>query len=261
MSWPQEARQQRLGLHHRDCGHEQRSTLEALCGGSGTACWVGPRAIPPWSGGNTPARTSVLGESLVLWVEDGHPLHQHVLSAKAWEAWAQGKHGHIFHDLGSLVTPEQRKQVKALSITMQQIRQMPTGHMTLKNRFHDATKAATEVALSLRPLEEEALLKQQDEKYKRIAPLAIKRVQHILDNKDHFMHQARETGKTLRTQKQESKKQAFADLVETPQEGAHAWLLKGRAKQCQHCLKRLTLHAKLDDLRAAAQESIHSEDP
>ena len=156
----------------------------------------------------------------------------HVLSAKAWEAWVQGKHGYIFHDLGSLVTPEQRKQVKALSITMQQIRQMPIGHMILKKRFHDATKAATEVALSLRPHEEEALLKQQDEKYKRIAPLAIKRVQHILDNNDHFMHQAREKGKTLRTQKQESKKQAFADLVETSQDGAYAWLLKGRAKQC-----------------------------
>eukprot|EP00913_Durusdinium_trenchii_P035843 g33540.t2 len=178
----------------------------------------------------------------------------HVLSAKAWEAWVQGKHDHIFHDLGSLVTPEQKKQVKALSITMQQIRQMPTGHMTLKNRFHDATKAATEVALSLRPLEEETFLQQQDEKYKRIAPLAIKRVQHILDNKDHFMHQARENGKTLRLQKQESKKQAFADLAEISSEGAHAWLLKGRAKQCLHCLKRLTLHAKLEDLQAAAQE-------
>ena len=68
------------------------------------------------------------------------------------------------------------------------------------------------------------------------------------------MHQEREKGKILRNQKQESKKQAFANLAENPSEGTHAWVLKARAKQCQLCLKRLTLHAKLEDLQIAETE-------
>lgn len=178
----------------------------------------------------------------------------HVLSTKAWEAWVHGKHDHIFHDLASLVTHDQRQQIKALCINMQQVRQMPKGTMTLRSRFHDATKAATEVALAYQPKAEEATLKEQDNKYKKIAPLAIQRIRYLLGTKDHFMHQEREKGKTLRTQTQEQKKQAYNNLGSQAADGSHQWSAKGRAMQCQLCLKRLTLHNKLQDLQQAGQE-------
>lgn len=89
---------------------------------------------------------------------------------------------------------------------MQQVRQMPSGVMALKNRFHDATKAATEIALALRPHEQEALLKLQDAKYRQVALMAIKRIKYIMDTKEHLMHQEREKGKVLRNQTQERKK-------------------------------------------------------
>ena len=178
----------------------------------------------------------------------------HILSTKAWEAWVHGKHDHIFHDLASLVTADERHQIKALCLTMQQVKQMPKGALTLRSRFHDATKAATEVALAYQPKVEEAILQEQDKKYQKIAPLAVQRIRYILDTKDHFTHQARETGKTLRSQTQEQKKQAYNALTAEQAPGTHSWVTKGRGKQCTLCLKRLTLHSKLPDIIQAGQE-------
>lgn len=178
----------------------------------------------------------------------------HVMSTRAWEAWVQGKHGHQFHDLEQLVTIDQRRQVQALSISMQQVRQMPTGVMTLKNRYHDATKAATEIALSLRPHAAETELKQQDLKYKRVAPQAIQRICFLMDNKEHFMNQEREKGKVLRNQTQEQKRREYEALQDEEGEGKHQWTMKGRAKQCSLCFKKVTLHNTLAELQAFRQE-------
>ena len=50
-----------------------------------------------------------------------------VLSTRAWEAWVHGKHKESFFDLNELITHDQRCRIRPLSLTQQQINDMPTG--------------------------------------------------------------------------------------------------------------------------------------
>ena len=112
------------------------------------------------------------------------PIRVHVLSIKAWEAWAHGKHVGHFYDLIQLVTWDQRQRVKALSITKAQLKVMPTtAGLTLRARYKDANKAAMEVAISRRPLEQEKELREQNRKYNRVAPFAVQRIKYLLDTR------------------------------------------------------------------------------
>lgn len=108
--------------------------------------------------------------------------------------------------------------------------------------------------MALRPHAEETLLKHQDEKYRRVATQAIQRIHYILDTKDHFTHQEREKGKVLRNQTQEQKRSLYASLEQLKGEGSHRWQTKGRALQRSQCLKRVTLHTKLEVLKQVQQE-------
>ena len=81
---------------------------------------------------------------MVLWAPhdsalrgSANPVRVHVLSVKA-------KHYDTFHDLANLVTWDQRQRVRALSVTQQQIKSMPTTGLSLRNRYKDANRAATE---------------------------------------------------------------------------------------------------------------------
>ena len=116
-------------------------------------------------------------------------------STRAWEAWQQGKHRDGFHDLQALLTPDQKQRIRVLCITPKQLRDLPKGEWTLRNRPADAGKAAKEVALSQQPASQEREPHQQDKKYQRIAPLAVQRIRHILEDRNQFMHEAREKGK------------------------------------------------------------------
>ena len=88
---------------------------------------------------------------MVLWAPhdsalrgSANPVRVHVLSVKAWQAWVKAKHYDTFHDLANLVTWDQRQRVRALSVTQQQIKSMPTTGLSLRNRYKDANRAATE---------------------------------------------------------------------------------------------------------------------
>lgn len=98
----------------------------------------------------------------------------HVMSTKAWEAWVHGKHVDSFYDLQSLVSHDHRSRIRPLILNQQQVKEMPPGPYTVKARFRDATKAAKELALSTRPVQEEADLQITDQRYNRIASLPSK---------------------------------------------------------------------------------------
>lgn len=173
----------------------------------------------------------------------------HVQSKRAWEAWQQGKHADLFHDLRDLITWDQKQRIKALCISPKQLKEMPKNEWSLRNRMADAAKAAKEIALSLQPHEQEHELQEQDKKYQRIAPLAIQRIQHRLTDKNHFMHAAREDGKQKRHQASEHKRDVFNSLGTPLSPEHHHWVTKGTAMQCLHCKARLTMHSKLQDIQ------------
>lgn len=77
----------------------------------------------------------------------------------------------------------------------------------------------------------------------------------LMEDKTHFLHQAREEGKDKRTKAREAKKEIFNDLTKTTSDAGHVWILKGKSVQCQHCKKRLTLHSKVEDLRTGQTEA------
>ena len=177
-----------------------------------------------------------------------------VLSVRAWEGWMKSKHREVFHDLSNLVTHDQRSRIQPMSLTLKQINEMPRGPFTVQARMKDATKAAKEVAMSIRPegLEEE--LKVTDQRYQKIAPLAIQRIKHLFEDKGHFLHEAKETGKQNRAQARAATSQLFLDIGNHHQEQGHVWQTKGTGLQCGGCSKRITKHWKIADLEAVKNE-------
>lgn len=118
----------------------------------------------------------------------------------------------------------------------------------------DAKKAALEVAWSMQPTEEERCLKEQDNKYQRVAPLAIKRIQHLLEDKTHFLNQAREQGKDNRKKAREHKQALYNALTKSQTPNGHRWDSKGCNVQCRNCTQRLTMHNKAQELQDGAHE-------
>lgn len=179
-------------------------------------------------------------------------LHQrivvHVQSSRAWEAWQQNKHTEVFYDLTCLIPWDQKQRIRVLCIGAKQLKETPNNEWSLRNRMADAAKAAREVALSLQPLEQEKELKEQDKKYQRIAPQAIERIKHLLSDKQHFLHAAKETGKQKREDAREAKRVAFLQLTHNTQPGQHTWVVKGKGVQCSSCKRRLTMHNKYQDI-------------
>lgn len=76
------------------------------------------------------------------------PARAHLVSGKASQAWAQGKHYDSFYDLAQLVSWDQRQRIR---VNQQQIRSVPNTGLSLRNRYKDANRASMEVALSLQP--------------------------------------------------------------------------------------------------------------
>ena len=157
-----------------------------------------------------------MGACLVLWpprISHYVDLQQRIVvrvqSTRAWKDWNHGKHADIFHDLRNLITWDQKQCIKVLCISPKQLKDMPRNEWSLRNRMADAGKAAKEVALSLQPHEQEQELREQDKKYQRIAPLAIKRIKHLLADKTHYMHEAREKGKQKETSSQRTQKRSL----------------------------------------------------
>ena len=174
----------------------------------------------------------------------------HAQSTRAWQAWQHGQHKDSFHDIQTHVMHDQRMQIKALCINPKQLRELPKGEWTLRNRMADAAKAAREVALSHQPREQEQELALQDKKYQRIAPLAIQRVKYLLEDKSHFLHDAREQGKEKRTQAREHKRELYNSLSGQTRPDGHNWQPKGISQQCTLCKARLTMHSSTQDIEA-----------
>ena len=91
-------------------------------------------------------------------------------------------------------------------------------------------------------------LKVTDQRYQKIAPLAIQRIRHLFEDKGHFLHEAKETGKKNREQARAAKSQLFLDIGNQRQERGHVWQTKGSGLQCGGCSKRITKHWKMADL-------------
>ena len=185
-------------------------------------------------------------------------LHQriilHVQSTRAWEAWQHNRHAEVFHLLRELITLDQKSRIKVLCITSKQLKDMPKPEWSLRHRQEDACKTAREMALGLQPTSQEEELVQQDEKYKRIAPQAIQRVRYLLEDKQHFLHAARESGKLKREETREKKKEAYRKLSVPNHPNNHVWERKGRGLKCKQCKAGVTMHNKLTDLKEAATE-------
>ena len=111
------------------------------------------------------------------------------------------------------------------------------------------------MALSHRPEQEEADLRLTDQRYNKIAPLAISRIKYLLETKDHFLHQVRESGRINRQKAKEKKAQLFQDIGQQKDERAHQWVAKIRGLQCHCCNKRITMH-----LTYAALQNIKEEE-
>ena len=75
----------------------------------------------------------------------------------------------------------------------------------------------------MRPVAEENELHITDQRYNRIAPLAIQRSWHLLEDKTRFLHTARETGRANRKQARDKKSQLFLDIGNQPQEQGRRW--------------------------------------
>lgn len=119
-------------------------------------------------------------------------------------------------------------------------------------------KLAKEIALSLQPQSQEQELQEQDKKYQRIAPLAIARVKHLLADKSHYTHEARETGKQKRHQAREHKREIYNGLTTPRSPDHHQWVSKGNGMQCQQCKARLTTRSKLQDIQAGQEAKMHT---
>ena len=176
-----------------------------------------------------------------------------VLSTRAWEAWVHGKHQESFFDLNELITHDQRCRIRPLSLTQKQVNDMPCAY-TLKARLQDANKVAREIALSIKPVELEAELKLTDRRYVRIAHLAIKRIRHLLEEKDHFLHQARQTGKENRKKARDTKAQLLLDIGNHQGPRQHQWAPKQRGLQRLKCQKYITKHYKIEALQKVQTE-------
>ena len=183
------------------------------------------------------------------------PTRVHVMSIKAWEAWAMGRHQEHFFDLASLATWDQRQRVRALSITKAQLQVMPTTSLSLRTRYKDANKAAQEVAISRRPLDQERELREQDRKYNRIAPMAAQRIKYLLDTPDHYIDEEKATGKENRQKTRDMKKALFLEISVTGFEGGHQWKPKGNGLQCGQCQRRIHQCMPLQQLRQAKEET------
>ena len=83
--------------------------------------------------------------------------------------------------------------------------------------------------------------------YVRIAHLAVKRIRHLLEDKDHFLHRARQAGKENRKKARDTKTQLFLDIGNQQGEQAHQWATKLRGLQCLKRQKYITKQLKLDD--------------
>lgn len=166
--------------------------------------------------------------------------------------------GETFHDLNQLITLDQRYRIKALSLSQKQVNAMPPGFYTVKTRMKDATKVAKEVALSHRPTDLEEELPITDKRYAKIAPSAIQRTWHLLEDPEHFMHQAQEAGKERRKQARDKKNQLFLDIGNASNETGHQWTHRGRGLQCQRCNKGIDKHFKYQDLLAVQQEECQA---
>ena len=172
----------------------------------------------------------------------------------AWEAWVHGRRSDVFLDLNQLVTHDQRSRIRPLSLSHKQVNEMPPGPYTLKARFKDASKVAREIALPQRPEQEEADLRVTDQRYNKIAPLAIARIKHLLETKDYFLHQVRESGRINRQKAKEKKAQLFQDIGQQKGERAHQWVAKTRGLQCHGCNKRITMHVTYAALQSIKEE-------
>ena len=178
----------------------------------------------------------------------------HLQSRKAWEAWVPGRHTEVFYDLHCLVTHDHRSRIRPLLLTQQQIKDMPPGPYTIKARARDASKTAKEQALSIRPVKEEAELRIRDQRYNKIAPLGIDRIRFLLESKDRYLNQARETGKKNRQTAKEKKRNLFLEIGNNQDETKHMWISRMRALQCQGCNKRITKHLTLEALQKIKEE-------
>ena len=179
----------------------------------------------------------------------------HVLSVKAWQGWVKGRHHETFYDLAELVTWDQRQRIRALSVTQQQIKSMPSTGLSLRNRFKDANRAAKEFALSKKPVAIEQELQEQDQRYGQYAPLAAARIRFLLETQDHFLHGQKATGKEQRQKAREEKKHLYLEIGVTGHEGGHQWTSKGRGLQCRNCKKQIHQRMPMAMLKTAKDEA------
>ena len=206
-------------------------------------------------GKQTQARAWYYGLRLIAhYVDLTVPTRVHVMSVKAWQGWVMGKHQDHFFDLAALVNWDQRQRVRALSITKEQLQVMPTTGLSLRTRYN-ANKAAQEMAISRRPVEQERELREQDRKYNRVAPLAAQRIKYLLDTPDHYIHEQKATGKANRQKTREVKKALFLEISVTGFEGGHQWKPKGTGLQCSQCQSRIHQHMTVQQLKQAKDEA------
>ena len=179
----------------------------------------------------------------------------HVLSVKAWQGWVKGRHHETFYDLAELVTWDQRQRIRALSVTQQQIKTMPSTGLSLRNRFKDANRAAKEFALSKQPVAIEQELQEQDQRYGQYAPMAAARIRFLLETQDHFLHGKKATGKEQRQEAREEKKHLYLEIGVTGHERGHQWTSKGRGLQCRNCKKQIHQRMPMAVLKTAKDEA------
>ena len=179
----------------------------------------------------------------------------HVLSVKAWQGWVKGRHHETFFDLAELVTWDQRQRIRALSVTQQQIKTMPSTGLSLRNRFKDANRAAKEFALLKKPVAIEQELQEQDQRYGQYAPMAAARIRFLLETQDHFLHGQKATGKEQRQKAREEKKHLYLEIGVTGHEGGHQWTSKGRGLQCRNCKKQIHQRMPMAVLKTAKDEA------
>ena len=77
----------------------------------------------------------------------------------------------------------------------------------------------------------------------------LHRIKHLLADKSHFLHEAKETGKQKRSQAREQKREIINSLTRPQSPEHHQWAAKGTAMQCLQCKARLTMHSNLQDIK------------
>ena len=95
---------------------------------------------------------------------------------------------------------------------------MPHTGLSLRSRYKDSNKAAMEVAISKRPLDQEKELREQDRKYNRVAPIAVQRIKYLLDSPEHFIHAQKKSGKEQRQKTRDQKKALYLEISVTGKE-------------------------------------------